>query len=341
MTINEIAEKAGVSIGTVDRVIHNRGRVAEETVQRIQAIIDEYGYTPNPIARQLKKKKPYVIGIVLPLLSSENGYWRLMFQGMTAACDNRNVFSIQTRLVEYNRHIVGDCYTRTKELFSGEEPVDSLVIAPVVLEDMLKLIPELASSNIPYVFVDSPLPDGNPLAVVAQKPYEAGLCAGRLMSMLKPQGSRFASIMLSPAYNLKERSRGFASYFAETNPAVSVSEHVWSGTDQNALFAFLDDVFSSTPHIDGLFVPNDAVPSIPAWLVSRNRTKDFALIGYDLIDQNKALLESGDIDCIISQCPTQQGEAAINTLFRKFILQTEIESQIDMPIEIYIKENLI
>lgn len=341
MTINEIAEKAGVSIGTVDRVIHNRGRVAEDTVQRIKAIIEEYGYTPNPIARQLKKKKPYVIGIVLPLLSSENGYWRLMHQGMKAACENRQVFSIQTRLAEYNRHIPGDCYNHTKELLSGEEPVDSLVIAPVAVEDMLKLIPELAATSIPYVFVDSPLPDGNPLSVVAQNPYKAGLCAGRLMSMLKPQGLNFVALMMNPAYNLKERVHGFSAYFAEHNPAVSVSEQVWSGTDQNNLFTFLDGVFSSSSPIDGLFIPNDAVPSIPAWLASRHRPKDFALIGYDLIDQNRALLESGDVDCIISQCPTQQGEAAINILFRKFILQTEIESQIEMPIEMYIKENLI
>lgn len=341
MTINEIAEKAGVSIGTVDRVIHNRGRVAEDTVQRIQAIIDEYGYTPNPIARQLKKKKPYVIGIVLPLLSSENGYWKLLHQGMESACESRQVFSIQTRLVEFNRHLAGDCYSRTMALISGDEPVDSLVIAPVSVEDMLKLIPELAARNTPYVFVDSPLPDGNPLSVVVQNPYKAGVCAARLMSLLRPQGRSFVSLILNPAYNLKERSHGFSAYLAEHNPSVSIQEAVWSGTNQEELFSFLDDIFSSAIPIDGLFVPNDSVSAIPVWLASRNRPKDFALIGYDLIDQNRVLLESGDIDCIISQEPTLQGESAINTLFRKFILQSEIESQIDMPIEIYIKENLI
>ena len=38
MTINEIAEKANVSIGTVDRVIHNRGRVAPATVKKVKKI---------------------------------------------------------------------------------------------------------------------------------------------------------------------------------------------------------------------------------------------------------------------------------------------------------------
>ena len=56
MTVTEIAEIAGVSTGTVDRVIHNRGRVSEETREKINKIISENDYTPDPIARFLKKK---------------------------------------------------------------------------------------------------------------------------------------------------------------------------------------------------------------------------------------------------------------------------------------------
>ena len=57
MTIREIARRAGVSIGTVDRVIHKRVRVAPETRKRVEALIEELGYTPNPIARHLKRRK--------------------------------------------------------------------------------------------------------------------------------------------------------------------------------------------------------------------------------------------------------------------------------------------
>ena len=60
MTVTEIAKRAGVSIGTVDRVLHNRGRVSSETRDRIQAIIDETGYQPNPLARHLKINRKYL-----------------------------------------------------------------------------------------------------------------------------------------------------------------------------------------------------------------------------------------------------------------------------------------
>ncbi|MDR0598748.1 MAG: helix-turn-helix domain-containing protein, partial [Treponema sp.] len=48
MTVKEIAELAGVSIGTVDRVLHKRGRVSAATRETIEAIIEEYQFTPNP-----------------------------------------------------------------------------------------------------------------------------------------------------------------------------------------------------------------------------------------------------------------------------------------------------
>ena len=57
MTLQEIAQAAGVSTGTVDRVLHNRKGVSQKTKEKIQAIIEENGYEPNLIARQLKNNK--------------------------------------------------------------------------------------------------------------------------------------------------------------------------------------------------------------------------------------------------------------------------------------------
>lgn len=45
VTLKQIAELAGVSRGTVDRALHNRGRVSDEVAQRIRQIADELGYS--------------------------------------------------------------------------------------------------------------------------------------------------------------------------------------------------------------------------------------------------------------------------------------------------------
>ena len=52
-TIKQIAKLAGVSIGTVDRVLHERGGLAPDTKARVQAAIEELGYVPNQTAQSL------------------------------------------------------------------------------------------------------------------------------------------------------------------------------------------------------------------------------------------------------------------------------------------------
>lgn len=58
--IVDIAKMAGVSVGTVDRVIHNRGRVSEENRKKVQAILEMVHYQPNLMARSLASKNSII-----------------------------------------------------------------------------------------------------------------------------------------------------------------------------------------------------------------------------------------------------------------------------------------
>lgn len=62
-TIKQIAKLAGVSIGTVDRVLHERGGLAPDTKARVQAAIEELGYVPNQTAQSLAvyKKRLHIL----------------------------------------------------------------------------------------------------------------------------------------------------------------------------------------------------------------------------------------------------------------------------------------
>lgn len=101
MTVIEIAKRAGVSIGTVDRVLHNRGRVSTETREKIQKIIDEEGYQPNPLARHLKRNRDYKIGVIIPELRKESSYWQLLYNGILKAVEELSPFSFSIQLFEF------------------------------------------------------------------------------------------------------------------------------------------------------------------------------------------------------------------------------------------------
>ena len=103
MTITERAKKAGVSIGTVDRVLHNRGKVSEKTRLAVEAVIEKYGYTPNPLARTLKKNKPFVIGVLMPPPGTGSGYWQMIFKGMKEAESELSAFGIKLEFEYFDR----------------------------------------------------------------------------------------------------------------------------------------------------------------------------------------------------------------------------------------------
>ena len=68
VTMKKIAELCNVSRGTVDRVLHGRGRVSEETAANIRRVAKELGYEPNPAAKALSARKTQPkVSVILPI----------------------------------------------------------------------------------------------------------------------------------------------------------------------------------------------------------------------------------------------------------------------------------
>ena len=86
VTAQQIAELAGVSRGTVDRALHNRGRVNPEVAARIQRIAEELGYKPNLVGQALvKTKRDFKIGAILQ--SVETPTMQIVLEGLRRATD--------------------------------------------------------------------------------------------------------------------------------------------------------------------------------------------------------------------------------------------------------------
>ena len=66
VTMRDVAREAGVSIKTVSRVVNDQGEIADDTRQRVQAVIDKLGYRPNLIARGLVTQRSFTVGLVFP-----------------------------------------------------------------------------------------------------------------------------------------------------------------------------------------------------------------------------------------------------------------------------------
>lgn len=86
-TLKDVAEKAGVTVTTVSRVINNRGYISEQTRKKIYDVMKELNYQPNELARSLSKQRTNTIGIIVPHIV--HPYFAKLISYLETAAANR------------------------------------------------------------------------------------------------------------------------------------------------------------------------------------------------------------------------------------------------------------
>lgn len=334
MTIKEIARLSGVSTGTVDRIIHNRGYVSGEKKETVEKIIKEYGFTPNTLASHLKTQKEVVVGFLTPLLSSEGGYWSYVYLGAKKAQEDLKDYNFHIKAYEYDRSKIGS-FSINGEKMVNDGIQNCIIIAKCIEEAQTFLS---AHPELKYVLVDSAVPNTKPLSIIGQDSKRGGLMAGRLLNLLSPNNTNYLTFSFRSSSISKHRIEGFKEYF-QNIPSVKIIEKNADGIE--SLPSLLKEVLENEQfHLGGIFVPFFA-----GFLVSeelkkikiKNRPK---LITYDLIPENRKALEDGELDCILSQRPVYQGYSAVHEIYRSQVQKIETDAVKEVQIDIIFKENL-
>lgn len=333
MTIKEIAEMASVSTGTVDRVIHNRGYVDANKRAHIEQIIKENNFKPNIYARNLKLNKILKVGYLTPFLTSEDGYWELVYHGVLKAQEDLMDHSFVVEKYEYDRNTAGDFTKKCERML--ESGITTCVIIPKCIEEARTFI--FHHPEIHFVLVDSIVPNATPICMIGQNPYRGGQLAGRILSMLIPDAKNILTFSFKNSYISKERIRGFRKYYERYNSCNIIELNLETVAD---IPVMLKAAYTKYGIIDGIFSPCSAGHFWGNEVAYLGHTADTKIITYDLIPENRHALIQGTIDCILSQRPVFQGYAGIFQLYRHLILKQEIDKFIEVQVDILFQENL-
>ncbi|MBN2103880.1 LacI family DNA-binding transcriptional regulator [bacterium] len=338
-TIKEIAKKANVSIGTVDRVLHGRGRVAPETAEKIQKIIREMGYKPNLFARNLKLSRLFHFGILMPQEKQDGGYWAQSADGMRKALDELKSNQVRGHFYYYDKYSHNSFDHMIRAITNAR--LDGLIIAPILANPINELLQNL-SNECPYLFFDSDLPETSPLSVINQDAHQSGRLAAELMIKLVPSSGSFLVIKVIPDdYHINARVKGFVDFLTQID---CHNVHVLDaniGDDPHCILPMVDQFMNHYPGLHGIFMTNALTYQVAEVIHQLSIHPKPSLIGYDLIDANAYWLERGIIDFIISQRPEMQGYQGIYTLFRHLVTKEPVEKRIVLPLDIITRENML
>ncbi|HNW57848.1 MAG TPA: LacI family DNA-binding transcriptional regulator [Bacteroidales bacterium] len=340
--IKDIAELAGVSIGTVDRVLHKRGEVAEETRLKIENILRENNYTPNVMAQVLKSKKRFHFVSLLPRSTEDNSFWQKHPLGMTRAIEELNPFPVTLSQVTFNMSSEKDFQKKAARVLDLNP--DGVLLAPIFKTESTVFCSQLSEKNIPFVFVDGFLENTGFLAYIGEDIFQSGRVAGQLIDIVSSEKSDILVVNIAKnlrnVHHLNSRTQGFMSYFNES-PGKKGKISIINIPDSSpeSIKAAIDKEFEESSCIESIFITGSKSYLIASYLEKKG-LGSIHLIGYDLLDMNVKYLKSGTTRFLIGQRPEEQTYKGIKKLF-DFLSLNKIPEKIEyLPVDIVTSENV-
>ena len=336
LTIKDIAQLAGVSKGTVARVLHKRGKVSKKAFESVTAILNAVDYEPNLIARNLKNNKVYSISVVIPDPSFDS-YWLPCVKGIEEAVKEFKAFNLSIKKHYFNPE-------STKSFKSINETVlalapDAVLLAPLFYKEALGVVQKYHEQGIIVNTFNNQVQSEDIKNFVGQDLYQSGRVAARLLDLLSTEG-QFAIIHINESYknavHMQEKERGFRKFFSDNG--IQDSSIITLKLKNPGIEANLIDFLAANPRVNGVFITTSKAYQI-ANIIAENQHKKVAIIGYDLIDENVAYLKQGTIDFLIHQNPKRQAYLGITCLVDHFIFSKEIPKTTLLPIDIVNSEN--
>ena len=340
--IKDIALRAGVSIGTVDRVLHERGEVAEETKRKILQITRELDYSPDFMARALKTRRTIRLLSLLPEPTEENAFWAKHPDGIKKAMDELDPFPVTLDQYTFDIRSEKDFQKKAAEVLNYHP--DGVILAPIFKAESIMFCEKLAGENIPFVFIDGFLRETNFLCYTGEDIFQSGRVAGQLVDMITPVDKDILVINmarnLQNIHHLNNRTQGFLSYFPQKgkNTGKKISLNIPDLEPEKMRQEIKKDFFSNN-NIGSIFVTGSKSYKIAGFLESEG-IDSINLIGYDLLDKNVMYLKSGIIKFLIGQRPEEQIYKGIKKLFDFLTLNRVPEKFEYLPIDVVTSENV-
>lgn len=340
-TIKEIARLAGVSAGTVDRVLHHRPDVSEKTRQKVQKVLDEINYQPNVFAIGLAAKKPYRILCLIPAHAAED-YWSAVARGIDRAATELHPFNVGVDYLYYQYADEASYQLCCRRLL--DQRPDGVLIAPNFLEETLELTMRLDLFSIPYAFIDVNVEQAHAICYIGQDSQVSGYIAAKLLMNRCKAGEELALFLSSQSKNsheiqMRRRLSGFQRYLLEHDLSIPVHEVVLQKDDAAINRVILEAFFLAHPQAVWGAGFNSRIYQVAAYLqTSGYRLK--GLVGYDLLQRNVAFLQSGHVDWLIGQRPALQGYCGVKSLCDYIVFKKPVLPVQYMPVDLLMKENV-
>ena len=312
-TVFDVAERAGVSRGTVDRVLHERGRVSQKTREKVHKAIAELNYTPNANASKLASRKAYRFACLIPDFK-RGDYWDEMNKGFLAAAKDYSAGSIDLSIHYYDQTRV-ETFIEESRVVLDAKP-SGVIMNAVFREEVAHFTKDLEKAGIPYAFVDNKIDESDYTLYYGTDPYKSGaLGAYLLTNRTDVKEVALVRLLRDPGHKAdpnRHRRHGFTDYMEEHFPKCTIHTVFIDPENAEKTMEVLETFFVRNPSVRHVVMISSRVFLLGDYL-RKHPDPERIVVGFDDLEKNLACLKEGLMDILVTRHIPQQAYDAFIT----------------------------
>lgn len=338
-TIRDLAQKAGVSTASVNRVLAGKGGVRQALREKVEIAAAEIGfYGLGAIQkRNDASRERYKLGVLL--LQPHRPFYQLTASALREAAEVVSDVDVDLH-IEFLEDLSPQ-NTANRALALAKECQAICVTAavhPVVTETLERinndgvrvfaLITQLSvTGQFPYIGLDN---------------WKVGRQAAWVVANVCKNPCKIGVLMGNPRYRNQEMNEtGFRSYIREYAPSFTVLEPLSTFESSAVAEEMTEKLLSEHPDIGGLYVAGGGISGALAALKSTRRSGDLVVVGYELMDNTRAALLDGTMTVAIAHPLRTLADRAIRAMIRAISYPEDAGTLTSIvPFEIYTRENI-
>lgn len=338
-TIPDLAEAAGVSVSTVNRVINQGDTVRQVTRERVLHTAQEIGfYGLGSITHSVNQsREKHRFGVLL--LNSSRRFYRNLGDSIVRATERFAASRIEVELAFLDDLAPDKVAGRIADLESRNDALSLVVPQHPLVADAIDVA---IQNGVPVIALIGPLSAHGNVSFVGLDNWKVGRTSAWAFHKLVRNPGKIGILIGNHRFRNQEMNEsGFRSYFREHNEAFNMLEPLSTYESAAVAREHVERLLTDHPDLCGLYISGGGITGAIDGLRAMPRRDDFVAVGYELFDETRAALIDGTLNMVISHPIDEFAYETIATMIKaKKILPESGAHRVALNFDIYTSENV-
>lgn len=336
-TLSDVARVAGVSYATADRVINDRGNVAQKSVRKVHDAMAELGYVRNVAAANLSRQRTYRLAFLLP--KGRNAFFSRVRAHLDNLLEHLIADQVSVDVIEIDAFEVAGL--KNSLLSIVDAAYDGIAVVGLQTAEIAEPLKALRERGTVIVSLVSDLPVDHRAAYIGINNIAAGRTAGRLLGLSHAGRKGRVQVIAGSleARDHEDRLQGFREVISEDYPDIELLDPVMTRDDAGKVGAVVQQALDAAPDVTAVYNVGAGNSGLVATLEQCTRPERFFCIVHELVPHTHKALLNKHVDLVIDQRPDVEVNRAL-TILKALIDGRDIPPMQDLVPTIYVRDNL-